>query len=106
MPSSGGQKCARSEEHTSELQSHDNLVCRLLLEKKHSDPGAPPPPRPLSPAASALPASLRRGGAGGSCGRMPLAGWWPVCAEEFCFFFDEWGNPGNPPPAPPARSPN
>src|SRR3954463_15082009 len=23
----------RSEEHTSELQSHDNLVCRLLLEK-------------------------------------------------------------------------
>src|SRR5260370_2931485 len=30
----------RSEEHTSELQSHLNLVCRLLLEKKkkkHSD---------------------------------------------------------------------
>src|SRR3954465_2271215 len=25
----------RSEEHTSELQSHDNLVCRLLLEKKN-----------------------------------------------------------------------
>src|SRR3954463_3314245 len=25
---------SRSEEHTSELQSHDNLVCRLLLEKK------------------------------------------------------------------------
>src|SRR5436190_18304694 len=24
----------RSEEHTSELQSHSNLVCRLLLEKK------------------------------------------------------------------------
>src|SRR3954465_10709674 len=24
----------RSEEHTSELQSHDNLVCRLLLEQK------------------------------------------------------------------------
>src|SRR5260370_9261426 len=31
---------ARSEEHTSELQSHLNLVCRLLLEKKkkpHTD---------------------------------------------------------------------
>src|SRR5690242_21296441 len=29
---------ARSEEHTSELQSHVNLVCRLLLEKKnHAD---------------------------------------------------------------------
>src|SRR5258708_23023258 len=25
----------RSEEHTSELQSPDHLVCRLLLEKKH-----------------------------------------------------------------------
>ena len=25
---------SRSEEHTSELQSHLNLVCRLLLEKK------------------------------------------------------------------------
>src|SRR2546430_3519011 len=28
---------ARSEEHTSELQSHSNLVCRLLLEKKNHD---------------------------------------------------------------------
>src|SRR5690606_20239817 len=27
---------ARSEEHTSELQSRENLVCRLLLEKKKS----------------------------------------------------------------------
>src|SRR5260370_27608785 len=27
-------KFLRSEEHTSELQSHLNLVCRLLLEKK------------------------------------------------------------------------
>src|SRR5256886_4186840 len=27
-------RCARSEEHTSELQSQSNLVCRLLLEKK------------------------------------------------------------------------
>src|SRR5690606_41937499 len=28
----------RSEEHTSELQSRENLVCRLLLEKKKSSP--------------------------------------------------------------------
>src|SRR2546430_4079440 len=28
---------ARSEEHTSELQSQSNLVCRLLLEKKKKD---------------------------------------------------------------------
>src|SRR2546430_13652152 len=29
-----GGRAARSEEHTSELQSQSNLVCRLLLEKK------------------------------------------------------------------------
>src|SRR5260370_31499651 len=29
----------RSEEHTSELQSHLNLVCRLLLEKKKRSKG-------------------------------------------------------------------
>src|SRR5260370_16315576 len=34
----------RSEEHTSELQSHLNLVCRLLLEKKNND--IPPSPAP------------------------------------------------------------
>src|SRR5688572_32172689 len=28
----------RSEEHTSELQSQSNLVCRLLLEKKKKEP--------------------------------------------------------------------
>src|SRR2546430_8082098 len=31
------QRRARSEEHTSELQSQSNLVCRLLLEKKTYD---------------------------------------------------------------------
>src|SRR5688572_31255259 len=30
----GGAERGRSEEHTSELQSQSNLVCRLLLEKK------------------------------------------------------------------------
>src|SRR5260370_16501644 len=35
----------RSEEHTSELQSHLNLVCRLLLEKKKNEsPNLPAPP--------------------------------------------------------------
>src|SRR5258708_12554747 len=32
----------RSEEHTSELQSPDHLVCRLLLEKKTADSTPPP----------------------------------------------------------------
>src|SRR5258708_19171008 len=31
----GGSDGSRSEEHTSELQSPDHLVCRLLLEKKN-----------------------------------------------------------------------
>src|SRR5258708_2804960 len=34
---SGIQTTQRSEEHTSELQSPDHLVCRLLLEKKKCD---------------------------------------------------------------------
>src|SRR2546427_6147824 len=33
-------KKTRSEEHTSELQSQSNLVCRLLLEKKKNQPDA------------------------------------------------------------------
>src|SRR2546430_5357496 len=32
----------RSEEHTSELQSQSNLVCRLLLEKKNARSSPPP----------------------------------------------------------------
>src|SRR5947208_4858395 len=47
MPSTATCRCAtgrslpegaRSEEHTSELQSPDHLVCRLLLEKKKKKP--------------------------------------------------------------------
>src|SRR5947207_10333413 len=33
-PLEHGSRTRRSEEHTSELQSHSDLVCRLLLEKK------------------------------------------------------------------------
>src|SRR6266571_2446369 len=36
---------ARSEEHTSELQSHVNLVCRLLLEKKKKKQSTPRKPQ-------------------------------------------------------------
>src|SRR5260370_20053316 len=38
----------RSEEHTSELQSHLNLVCRLLLEKKNEYIGLTVPIRAFS----------------------------------------------------------
>src|SRR3990170_2220764 len=56
----------RSEEHTSELQSPDHLVCRLLLEKKHysrSCHGSPSRPkgRPRSTAGSALCSNWERG---------------------------------------------
>src|SRR5690606_39605982 len=34
LPLPGPAPARRSEEHTSELQSRENLVCRLLLEKK------------------------------------------------------------------------
>src|SRR3989442_6756190 len=49
LPDRGGRRCllrhlhdrggreARSEEHTSELQSRPHLVCRLLLEKKKNN---------------------------------------------------------------------
>src|SRR5260221_4374144 len=36
------QQARRSEEHTSELQSHSDLVCRLLLEKKKKKPKRKP----------------------------------------------------------------
>src|SRR2546430_8624817 len=35
LPNVGEEGACRSEEHTSELQSQSNLVCRLLLEKKN-----------------------------------------------------------------------
>src|SRR5688572_31060654 len=38
-----GSGIPRSEEHTSELQSQSNLVCRLLLEKKKDRRGASTP---------------------------------------------------------------
>src|SRR2546430_8964643 len=55
---------ARSEEHTSELQSQSNLVCRLLLEKKknkgqHASPHLQRPLRiPRSPDHNHTPAGL------------------------------------------------
>src|SRR5258708_11164735 len=51
----------RSEEHTSELQSPDHLVCRLLLEKKKTDWMRPPAPcsyrTPSSATANRIPAN-------------------------------------------------
>src|SRR2546427_9026785 len=50
-------RIARSEEHTSELQSQSNLVCRLLLEKKNL--AAPRGPRKRRRGPARLPRHLR-----------------------------------------------
>src|SRR2546422_4312554 len=47
---------ARSEEHTSELQSRLHLVCRLLLEKKKNTPAASTAAMPLPAWTSSRPA--------------------------------------------------
>src|SRR5260221_10303750 len=50
----------RSEEHTSELQSHSDLVCRLLLEKKTSSITSSPITQPvLNPSAPDTPISSK-----------------------------------------------
>src|ERR1019366_483160 len=97
-------RCKRSEEHTSELQSLTNLVCRLLLEKKNvfsprhtrrPRPGArakraaPVTPRPYrDPARRIKPAALQ---------------WSLGCSYDLGFFFLIPGGPGSPTlfPSPP-----
>src|SRR3954464_4371228 len=97
----GVQTCAlRSEEHTSELQSHDNLVCRLLLEKntqsaKRCQRSVCRPPAPTPPGVRVRGRPLPRGS---------------VCAPSrgthrgsprFLFFFFKTGPPPKSPPFPP-----
>src|SRR2546430_6275806 len=54
----------RSEEHTSELQSQSNLVCRLLLEKKKIGPYLP---------TAAIPPNLLVKGENRYCLHFPIA---------------------------------
>src|SRR2546428_9291564 len=56
----------RSEEHTSELQSRSDLVCRLLLEKKNDSSAPPPaPPSPSPPSSGRIAARARTASAPG-----------------------------------------
>src|SRR5256886_5618977 len=66
----------RSEEHTSELQSQSNLVCRLLLEKKKSPAGRRARGRLRRPAAPRR--APRPPGAGRGRGRLPRDGSTPA----------------------------
>src|SRR5438034_3776510 len=59
----GAQRIPRSEEHTSELQSHSDLVCRLLLEKKKTSPGSfSPDNQPNAPGESQARPSITTAG--------------------------------------------
>src|SRR3954462_1514221 len=106
MPSSGFQTCAlRSEEHTSELQSHDNLVFRLLLEKKETalrpagaEHGAARVPEPGRPGRSRPQVRNERG-----TGRVPLVPR-PIRRGPDFFFkppADPRHHPSSPPHPPP-----
>src|SRR3954449_6292306 len=82
MPSSAVQTCARSEEHTSELQSHSHLVCRLLLEKQARpddgealvQPQATTEDTTTHHAQGALVRALPRGGGSHHRARAPVGG--------------------------------
>src|SRR3954465_13266972 len=95
----GVQTCAlRSEEHTSELQSHDNLVCRLLLEKKqpmHAPPSSIPAGSPL-PASPARVLRPRRT----TCAHRPGAQLTGGCLSVSVFFFLIDPAPPETPPLP------
>src|SRR5476649_18729 len=77
-------RCAahpRSEEHTSELQSHSDLVCRLLLEKKKNQERLVAPcikPRTRMIAVPRIDRGLQAGALGKECG---------VARGEPAFFF-------------------
>src|SRR5205085_7196505 len=57
----------RSEEHTSELQSQSNLVCRLLLEKKNFPPAGVPDARAVPDKPGIRLGRGRRRGTGWTC---------------------------------------
>src|SRR5258707_5585619 len=59
MASSGPTGHRRSEEHTSELQSRQYLVCRLLLEKKKQERSASGPGATVTPLSAGPPITDR-----------------------------------------------
>src|SRR3982750_1924287 len=99
-------RAMRSEEHTSELQSLTNLVCRLLLEKKknylHMGAGHRPLARcPHKPTRALCAGSVVL--CGGNS-RQPQAGYLGLF-RGFFFFFNDTGPPEIYPLPPPAALP-
>src|SRR3954468_19955127 len=77
----------RSEEHTSELQSRRDLVCRLLLEKKNRAPRRRPGAIASAHPARPPPAAPVRAAGQGLAPHCAPLGWGSVCAYPFSFFF-------------------
>src|SRR3954464_13803192 len=103
MPSSAVKTRARSEEHTSELQSHDNLVCRLLLEKNNARSTSPPHPHnelPPTPPPTALTPSISGHTWRTHTACTPTPPW---ARLRTVFFFKKMPPPASPPPSPPPR---
>src|SRR6202045_3519375 len=86
----------RSEEHTSELQSRENLVCRLLLEKNRPSAGK------IAPVRSCHSSQWR---SGRSKRQVLLGGVRPVRPGCRCFFFKYAPPPKLTPSPPPHPSP-
>src|SRR4029434_3419437 len=76
----------RSEEHTSELQSHLNLVCRLLLEKKNHVGDL----RATGSGSTGLRASHTERAVSAHCASCASPCSWPISSPplsyNFCFF--------------------
>src|SRR3972149_3650229 len=96
-----GCSCNRSEEHTSELQSQSNLVCRLLLEKKKKEKESSIlRPQPVWPRHHAQQWRL--------CGLFSTLRWLGStanCCRSFLFFFFFFFKNAPPPPSPPPPPP-
>src|ERR1039457_3198046 len=95
----------RSEEHTSELQSPCNLVCRLLLEKKTTSPlpithTPPRRRRPSTRPTSRPPRTTGDGSCAGVCGPSR-----PRASRCRNFFFFNAPAPPEFPPFPPPAPP-
>src|SRR3954463_15381466 len=96
MPSSACNLPIRSEEHTSELQSHDNLVCRLLLDKNIDSPARAAEARGSDSGVSGSLASAgaaRLGLPAAGVAPAPLSG---ASAVTSAFFFNEPASPETP----------
>src|SRR3954462_13559965 len=87
----------RSEEHTSELQSHDNLVCRLLLEQKRKAT-RPPSILPTCQCGSVTShASKTRTASRQTIALRPSTSCTICSLLTFCFCFNDAGAPDIPP---------